>query len=297
MIEMQPVLGMQERWNMRSVWQLVGLLLAVSAFSVQSLAQSVPSARPEFEAATVKASRDNGKAGVRGTTGRLTLENVPLRLMISVAYKTRPSQVIGGPSWNDSAMFDVQGKAAEAAGTDTMLLMLQVLLEDRFQLKIHREIREGAVYELTVAKGGPRLKPSSGCVPFDPSHLPRQTAPGEVQVIYCGRMARGGDDSRRTVDGKGVDIIPTIGLLEPSLTGFLSEALDRTVINKTGLTGAFDFHLEWEPQRTSSALPPDDSGGPSIFTAVQEQLGLKLGTAKGPVEFLVIDRAERPFVN
>lgn len=279
---------------MRSVGQLVGLLLAFSALSVPSLAQSV---RPEFEAATVKASGDNGKAGVRGTTGRLTLDNVPLRVMVSVAYKTRPSQVIGGPSWNDSAMFDVQGRAAEAAGTDTMLLMLQTLLEDRFQLKIHREVREGPVYELTVAKGGPRLKPSSGCIPFDPNHLPRQAAPGEAQVDYCGRMARGGDDSRRTVDGKGVDIIPTIGLLEPSLTGFLSEALDRTVIDKTGLTGAFDFHLEWEPQRTSSASLPDDSGAPSIFTAVQEQLGLKLGAAKGPVEFLVIDRAERPSVN
>jgi uncharacterized protein (TIGR03435 family) len=291
MIEMQPVFGMQERWNMRSVGQLVGLLLAVS---VPSLAQSV---RPEFEAATVKASRENGNSGVRATTGRLTLEKVPLRVLVSVAYKTRPSQIVGGPSWRDSARFNIQGKADEAAGTDPMLLMLQALLEDRFQLKIHREIREGAVYELTVAKGGPRLKPSSGCVPFDPNHLPRQAAPGEAQVDYCGRMSQGGDGSRRTVDGKGVDMVPAIGLLVPSLTGFLSEALDRTVINKTGLTGAFDFHLEWETQRTSSALQPDDSGAPSIFTAMQEQLGLKLGAAKGPVEFLVIDRAERPAVN
>ena len=281
---------------MRSLLQLAGVLAVVANFSVPGVAQSAPAVRPEFEAATVKASRDNAKAGVRGTTGRLTLESVPLRVMISVAYKTRPSQIIGGPSWNDSAMFDVQGKAAEAAGTDTMLLMLQALLEDRFQLKIHREIREGAVYELTVAKGGPRLKSSIGCIPFDPNHLPRQTAPGEVQVNYCGGMARGGDDSRRTVDGKGVDIIPAIGLLAPSLTGFLSEALDRTVINKTGLTGAFDFHLEWASQHTSD-VPPDDSGAPSIFTAVQEQLGLRLEAGKGPVEFLVIDHAEKPSEN
>jgi uncharacterized protein (TIGR03435 family) len=287
---------MQLRRKMRSFLQLAGVVMVAAIFSVLSLAQSAPAVRPEFEAATVKASRDNGKAGVRGTTGRLTLENVPLRLMISVAYKTRPSQVIGGPSWNDSAMFDVQGKAAEAAGTDTMLLMLQALLEDKFQLKIHREMREGAVYELTVAKGGARLKPSSGCVPFDPNHLPRQTAPGEVQLNYCGRIARGGGDSRRTVDGMGVDLIPTIGLLEPSLTGFLADALDRTVINKTGLTGAFDFHLEWAPQRTSD-VPLDDSGAPSIFTAVQEQLGLRLEAGKGPVEFFVIDHAERPSEN
>jgi uncharacterized protein (TIGR03435 family) len=290
MIEMQPVFGMRGKWNMRSVGQLVGLLLALSVLSV---AQSV---RPEFEAATVKASRNNGKAGVRGTTGRLMLENVPLRLMISVSYKTRPSQVIGGPSWNDSAMFDVQGKAAEAAGTDTMLLMLQTLLEDRFQLKIHREVREGPVYELTIARGGHRMRPAS-CIPFDPNHLPRQAAPGEAQVDYCGRMSRGGDGSRRTVDAKGIEMVPAIGLLLPSLTGFLSEELDRAVIDKTGITGAFDFHLEWEPQRTSSAIQTDDSGAASIFTAVQEQLGLKLGAAKGPVEFLVIDRAEKPSEN
>jgi uncharacterized protein (TIGR03435 family) len=252
---------------MRSFVQIAGLLVVVTGIPVPALAQSATAVRPEFEAATVKASRDNGKAGVQGTTGRLTLENVPLRVMISVAYNTRPSQIIGGPSWSDSATFDVQGKAAEAAGTDTMLLMLQVLVEDRFHFKIHREIREGAVYELTVAKGGTRLKPSSNCVPFDPNHLPRQASPAETQVNYCGRIARGGDDSRRTLDGKGVDIVPTIGLLAPSLTGFLSEALDRTVINKTGLAGRFDFHLEWAPQRTSD-VPPDPAGGPSIFTAV-----------------------------
>ncbi len=272
-----------------------GPLVAGVIFLVPGFAQSAPAVRPEFEAATVKARRDNGKAGVRGTTGRLTLENVPLRLMISVAYKTRPSQIVGGPSWGDSARFDIQGKAAEAVGTDPMLLMLQGLLEDRFQLKIHREIREGSVYELTVAKGGPRLKPGS-CVPFDPNHLPRPTAPGEVQVNYCGRMARGGDDSHRTVDGKGVDIVPTIGLLIPSLTGFFSEALDRAVVNKTGLNGTFDFHLEWTPQNTSD-VPADNSGAPSIFTAVQEQLGLRLEAGKGPVEFLVIDRAEKPSEN
>lgn len=275
---------------MRWPGQVVGVLLAV-----HSLAQSVPSARPEFEAATVKTGRDNGDSGIRATTGRLTLENVPLRAMVSVAYKTRPSQIVGGPSWSDSAKFDIQGKAEEAAGSDSMLLMLQALLEERFHLKVHREVREGPVYELTIAKGGHRLKPAS-CIPFDPNHLPRQAAPGEAQINYCGRILRGGDDSHRTVDGKGVDIVPTIGLLIPSLTGFLS-ALGRTVINKTGLTGAFDFHLEWTPERGSSTLQADDSGAPSIFTAVQEQLGLKLAAGKGPVEFVVIDHAEKPSGN
>jgi uncharacterized protein (TIGR03435 family) len=280
---------------MSALGQVVGVLFVVAVFSAHSRAQPLPAPRPEFEAATVKPGRD-GASGVRATTGRLALENVPLRLMISVAYKTRPSQIIGGPSWSDSAMFDLQGKAADAAGTDTMLLMLQALLEDRFQLKIHHEIREGPVYELTIAKNGSRLKPSTGCVPFDPNHLPRETAPGEAQVNYCGRMSRGGDGSRSTVEGTGVDMIPRIGLLTPSIVGFLSEALDRTVIDKTGLTGAFDFRLEWAPQRALSEQS-DDATAPSIFTAVQEQLGLKLEAGQGPVDYLVIDRAEKPSGN
>ena len=193
-------------------------------------------------------------------------------------------------------MWDVQGKAAEAAGTDSMLLMLRALLENRFQLKIHHEIREGPVYELTVAKGGYRLKPSRGCVPFDPNQLPRQTAPGEVPVNYCGRMSRGGDASRSMVDGTGVDMSPRIGLLTPSIIGFLSEALDRTVIDRTGLTGAFDFRLEWMPPR-ASAEQSDNVNAPSIFTAVQEQMGLKLKAGKGPVDYLVIDHAEKPSGN
>jgi uncharacterized protein (TIGR03435 family) len=193
-------------------------------------------------------------------------------------------------------MFSVQGKASEAAGTDVMLLMLQVLLEDRFQLRVHHEEREGPVYELTIAKGGSRLKPTTGCIAFDPNHLPRQTAAGETQLNYCGRMSREGYLSRETADAIGVEMVPTIGLLTPSLTGFLSEVLDRTVVNKTGLTGAFDFHLVWSPQRTEP-LQADDASAPSIFTAIQEQLGLKLEAGKGPVDFLVIDRADKPSEN
>ena len=273
---------------------LLRVVVSLGVTTVESGAQSVSATRPEFEAATVRASR-GGNSGVNATTGRLTLETVSLQVLVSVAYKTRPSQIVGGPSWKDSAMFNVQGKAAEAAGTDVMLLMLQSLLEDRFQLKIHHEAREGPVYELAIARVGHRLKAANGCVPFDPNHLPRQTAPGETQVQYCGQMSRGGDDSRRTADGKGVDITPTIGLLTPSLTGLRSEVLNRTVINKTGLTGAFDFHLEWTPEVMSRVQP--DNEGPSIFTAVQEQLGLKLEAAKGPVDFLVIDHAEKPADN
>jgi len=128
---------MRERHGGLSVAQIAGALIFV-ALSVESDAQSVSATRPEFEAATARASRD-GSSGVRATTGRLTLENVSLRALVCDAYKTKPSQIVGGPSWKDSAMFNVEGKAGEAAGTDMMLLMLQSLLKDRFQLKMHHE--------------------------------------------------------------------------------------------------------------------------------------------------------------
>ena len=102
----------------RNVLFRVAVSLGVTM--VESGAQSVSATRPEFEAATVRASR-GGNSGVNATTGRLTLETVSLQVLVSVAYKTRPSQIVGGPSWKDSAMFNVQGKAAEAAGTDVML--------------------------------------------------------------------------------------------------------------------------------------------------------------------------------
>lgn len=293
MNETQLVMGMQNNSFVRSFVQIAGMTLTAIAVPIQGFAQTVPLPRPEFDAATIKPSRNEGNSGVRATTGRFTLEGVPLRVLVSVAYKTRPSQIIGGPPWSDSSRFDMEGEAGQAVGTDVMLLMLQVLLEDRFKLRVHRDVREGSVYDLTVAKAGYRLK-AANCVAFDPNHLPRQAAPGEAQVNYCGRMSRGRDGAKRTVDARGVDINPAVGLLVPSLTGLLSDVLERPVINKTGLTGAFDFRLEWAD---SSTTQNDDPGAPSIFTALQEQLGLRLDAAKGPVDFLVIDSAEKPSEN
>ena len=284
---------MQNDSFVHSFLQVVGMTLTAIAIAIQGFAQAGPSPRPEFDAATIKPSRNDGNSGVRATTGRFTLEGVPLRVIVSVAYKTRPSQIIGGPPWSDSLRFDIQGEAGQAVGTDAMLLMLQALLEDRFKLRVHHDTREGSVYDLTVSKTGYRLK-AANCVAFDPNHLPRQAAPGEAQVNYCGRISRGRDGARRTVDARGVDITPAVGLLVPSLTGLLSDVLDRPLSNKTGLTGAFDFHLEWTD---SSSTQDDDLGAPSIFTALQEQLGLRLDAGKGPVDFLVIDSAEKPSEN
>jgi uncharacterized protein (TIGR03435 family) len=279
---------------MNSAVQLVFAEILVTLFAAQGRAQSITAARPEFEAATVKPSQSGGKAGIRATPGRLVLESLPLRVLITVAYKIRPSLISGGPSWLDSTLFDIQGKADSPLGADPMFLMLQTLLENRFQLKYHREIKEGPVYELTIAKGDHRLKPPT-CIPYDPNHLPPQTIAAETPVRYCGRIGLGGDGTHRTLDAEGVGMVDSAGLVMQSLTGQLANLLDRPVIDKTGLTGTFDFHLEWTPDQTTA--PSDDSAGPSIFTALQQQLGLKLEAARGPVEFLVIDRVEKPSGN
>jgi len=161
--------------------------------------------------------------------------------------------------------------------------MLQSLLEDRFQLKIRREIREVPVYVLTVAKSGPKLKSSQegSCPTPNPAG---GSCPGSVWAERKGTSVV--VDQQDTPDG---------------FSRMLSQRLGRPVIDKTGIKGMFDFHLEFAPDETTGGTaPPDvatDPSGPSIFTAVQEQLGLKLESAKGPGEVLVIDRVERPSEN
>jgi uncharacterized protein (TIGR03435 family) len=155
-----------------------------------------------------------------------------------------------------------------------MRLMLQSLLEERFKLRLHRESREEPVYELVVAGGGPRMK---------------QAADSLKQPQRGLRMGRG----QLTGTAAPISI----------LINQISQQLGRSVIDKTGLTGQYDFELKWTPEfNQSQASPADpgpqpDLGGPSIFTAIQEQLGLKLESTKGPVEVIVIDSAEKPSEN
>ncbi len=176
--------------------------------------------------------------------------------------------------------------------------MLQTLLEERFKLKVHWETKEVPVYALTVAKGGPKLQPfkEGSCIPLDFTQIGVAQKPG--QPCRNGMTRKG---SNGIVDWRGI-----------SLDQFAKEVLigvvDRPVIDKTGIAGKFNFHLEFAPDNATPAfLPggeldhgqvgPSDPVGPSIFSAIQEQLGLKLVPAKGPREFLVIDHVERPSGN
>ncbi len=287
----------------------------------------VNSKLPVFEVASIKlceggdlGGRGAGRGGGAGggpaaSPDRLTMNCQPLRNLIRAAYVTfvdghlappggRPP-IEGGPSWVDSDRYQITAKAEGTPGQNMMRgPMLRALLEDRFKLKIRRETREVPVYNLTVAKNGPKLQPSpeGSCVAFGTFDPAKDLPSGQKLPTFCGgrMISRGRPVLTWQVPG---------GTLE-DLARALGNDLDRIVINTSGLTGKFDFRMEFAPDETTTGLnslqtadgpliPPatDPARGPSIFTAIQEQLGLKLESAKGPREFLVIDRAEKPSGN
>ena len=261
--------------------------------------------RPKFEVASVKVSKSNTAGpGVRLTPGRLSVENMTLRGLIFVAYRIRDFQISNGPGWINSERYDIEAKTEGSNGADAMLLMLQALLEDRFQLHYHHETKERAVYLMTIAKSGSKMQ-AAGCVPFDPNNLPKQaTMSNQERGKQCSGISR----SAGALNGNGMSMEDATGPAFQSLTGQLSLVLDRPVINRTGLNGRFDVHLRWnadqaqsgpenQPSDPSNPSPSTDQNRPSIFTAVQEQLGLKLEAGKGPVDSFVIDHAERPSEN
>jgi uncharacterized protein (TIGR03435 family) len=214
-------------------------------------------------------------------------------------------QISGGPAWIQSEFYDLAAKAEGAARVEQMMgPMLRTLLEDRFKLKIHRETKEMPVYALTVAKGGVKALPTKpdGCVAIDLNHLPTP-APGQPMPNFCGNMSMRMNGQSVTMDGHGTSV--------KDFSATLSTMLDRRVIDKSGVTGLFDFHLEFAPDEATpmfrggrggagdagNPAPVAEIAGASIFDALQEQLGLKLLPDKGPVESLVIDHVEKPSEN
>jgi uncharacterized protein (TIGR03435 family) len=212
--------------------------------------------------------------------------------MIELAWRVEPFQISGGPAWLDSTRYDVIAKREGKFEPNEQPLMIQSLLKDRFQLAIHRDTRELPVYALVVVRRDGKLGPGltdskeGSCTPPDPTK-----PPPEPPTQWCGWITSG----RRELIATSVrvsDLAPT-----------LSRLLGRTVVDKTALTGKFDIKLEWAADETvqptsDGAMPPvSDTASPSIFTAFQEQLGLRIESQKGPVEILVVNRAERPSAN
>jgi uncharacterized protein (TIGR03435 family) len=250
--------------------------------------------RPSYEVASVKlntSGTDREYISMPPNSSMLTATNFKLRTLVLIAYQVDEPRIIGGPEWISTAGFDIVAKPPQGApDVVRSRRMLQALLEDRFKLRVRRETREVPVYALLPTKNGIRLSDAKegGCAVVGPSSpLPPPKA-GQSPLPPCGGTLRG---PNILAGGKS------------SMADFvfaLSNVLGRPVIDKTGYTGTFSYRLEFAPERIS-ALPGDagtsDPSRPSIFTAVQDQLGLKLESQKGPAEVLVIDHVEKPEAN
>jgi uncharacterized protein (TIGR03435 family) len=291
--------------------------LAVVPLLVAGRSQAQPSPqRPAFDVASIKL--DNNCGARRGRGGGFSpvgysTSCVPLRVLIRIAYgrpkyglaNPRQTEVLGGPEWLDSEVYDIAGKGTKVASLGRVFDMLQTLLEERCKLKIHTETREVPIYALTVAKGGIKMQATKAgtCRPYDTANLlSEERVSGEPDLQPCGYT---------TTLPNGGNVKKTgLGVTMDQLAGGMLASLDRPVVNRTGLTGMFDIHVAYALDTAATAQPraggadspgPElsapDPTGPSVFTALQEQLGLKLASDKGPVEVLVIDHVERPSAN
>ena len=241
------------------------------------------SAKPEFAVATIKPSRPDAPRGGYGIRGPdVTTTNVTVSWMIKLAYNVHANQISGGPAWLDSERYDTVGRSDTPGepNRDQMKLMIQKLLVDRFALRFHIEKRELPVYAMVVARGGPKLSVSAG----DPSAFPGIGFGREPGVISL---------SGRNTGLNGV------------ANGLQSNILDKPVVDQTGLTGRYDFQLRFTPDVNQlasfggleAANTADPNPPPDIFTAFEQQLGLKLQATKARVDVIVIDRIERPSPN
>lgn len=276
-------------------WQVKRTIVA-AAFAV--LASS--SAPLTFEVASIKPSAPDARGIMFQSLpgGGVRVTGFTLKMLLAMAYDVRDFQIAGGPGWINTDRYDILAKSERTAGLENvpdnprqlteeqrktiqeqMEQRLQALMAERFHLAVHRETKEQPVYALVVGKSGSKLQPAK--------------QGNQVGI----RMGRG----QMTAEGAQIQmLVPT-----------LANILGRPVIDKTGLTENFDFKLEWTPDPGQGngfgsfgpvppgldAQPPSDPNGPSIFTALQEQLGLRLESEKGPVEMIVIDRVEKPSEN
>jgi uncharacterized protein (TIGR03435 family) len=231
---------------------------------------------PAFDVAAVKPSKPSSSdwTGLQiPGGGRFNANGVSLKAIIHFAYGVQDSQISGGPNWAGTDLFEVIAKAEGDATPAQIKLMLQTLLTDRFKLVLRHETKEVPVYHLVVAKNGPRLKESS--------------------------------QKSGSISGRGPGQVEGQKASMAMLVKLLTFQLGQTVEDQTDLKGNYDFKLSWMPDELQQGRPggpdsaanPVDPSGASIFTAIQEQLGLKLEASKSLVEVLVIDHAERPTEN
>ncbi len=246
---------------------------------------------PKFDVASIKPSPpDEGNTMMMFIQDGISIHGVPIKMLLRESFGIEDDRILGEPGWTKSARFDIEAKVSaedapklKALKMDQRRSMLLPLLEDRFGLKYHHETRELPMYALVIAKNGLKMKESA---PDDPKDKPR------------GRM----------LQYMGPGHIESTGTTVEMLSHILSRELGRSIEDKTGLKGRYDYVLRWTPADAPPPTAGGDSGapksdgeeeatGPSLFTAMEEQLGLKLESTKGQVDVVVIDHLDMPSAN
>ena len=206
--------------------------------------------------------------------------NYPLKVLLAAAYNLTPKAISSGPAWIDSDRFDILAEAPRQVRPtlDEQMTMLRKLLDERFNLTLHREEKEFSIYTLTIAKNGPKLMDAA----------PDASPEGAPPLVFF--LSPGGAR------------LPARNATMAELAWVMQRAaVDRPVVDKTGLSGRYDFELEWAPDETQfgGGVPAGDPDHPKpdLFAAMQQQLGLRLEATRGPIEALVIDKIERPSAN
>jgi len=226
---------------------------------------------PTFEAASVKPNKSiTESSSWHSRTGYLVMRNQTLNDLIRIAYQLKADQVTGGPKWLVSDRFDIEARASGPARDPELLVMLQTLLAERFQLKLHRDTKLVSGYALIVAKGGMKVRPVEG-------------TGGQKMNWGRGRLVA----ERASMD---------------KFAETLARMTGSPVVNSTGILGEFTFQLEWTPEPAQSSPVPGATTTeiperPSLFSALQQELGLRLEPRKTSIEILTIDKAERPSEN
>ncbi len=310
------------------------IVLAVAVASpVWPQAPAAGAPKFEYEVASFKPNKPGNttggfRIGMSYPPDGFSAQNVTIQMLITQAYGIQPYQLSGAPDWLNTERFDVDAKmdapTAEALQkltpderNETRRRMLQALLADRLKLAVRSDTKELPVYNLVIGKNGSKLKESK---PDDPATAPAPGGPG-APVPSGGRNAvsfstgggggfRGGPGTVMSVGGRGGEqSISANSVPISTLIRMLGTPLGRPVLDKTGLTGKYDISLKWVPDESQVLTPPgggpdgaippplSDVSGPSLFTAVQEQLGLKLEAGKGPVLMIVIEHVEKPSEN
>jgi uncharacterized protein (TIGR03435 family) len=270
---------------------LAAAILTISPVESPVRAAQTAPERPAFEAfevATIKPAAPEGVNAARfirmQSAHRFQVKNYTVNGLIAAAYDLNPKAIAGGPRWAETDRYEVLAATPGEVRPvyDDQMRMLRKLLDDRFNLKFHRGKKEFAIYELTVAKSGPNLKLSTA-PPDEPYNV--------TSTLYP--AASGGIDHA---------LLPAHNVTIQQFASVLQRAiLDRPVVDHTGLVSRYDFELEWTPDDSQfgGQLPqgPPDSGKPGLFTAMQQQLGLKIEATRGPIDTLIIDHLDRPSEN